>query len=102
VKIVEYLSRKSRATFVVIGLVLVAYIGALDYVTGTIALLVFYLVPTCFVAVVCRTRPRTGHRLRLGGGVVRGQKMMATTWTALGTFLERLDAVHGFRRFGLP
>lgn len=32
------------------GLIVVAYLGAMDYVTGTIALLVFYLVPTCFVA----------------------------------------------------
>jgi signal transduction histidine kinase len=50
VKAVEYLSRKSRTTFVVMGLIVVAYIGAMDYVTGTIALLVFYLVPICFVA----------------------------------------------------
>ena len=32
------------------GLIVVAYIGALDYVTGTIALMVFYLVPIFFVA----------------------------------------------------
>lgn len=32
------------------GLIGVAYIGAMDYVTGTVALLVFYLVPICFVA----------------------------------------------------
>jgi signal transduction histidine kinase len=32
------------------GLVVVAYIGMMDYVTGPVALLVFYLVPICFVA----------------------------------------------------
>ena len=50
VKIVEYLSRKSRATFLIIGLIGVAYIGAMDYTTGTVVLLAFYLVPICFVA----------------------------------------------------
>jgi len=50
VKIVEYLSRKSRTTFLLLGLVLVAYIGAMDYVLGTVVLLAFYLVPICFVA----------------------------------------------------
>ena len=33
-----------------LGLLAVAYIGAMDYVTGTVAMLVFYVVPTCFVA----------------------------------------------------
>jgi len=28
----------------------VAYTGAMDYVTGTIVLLAFYLIPICFVA----------------------------------------------------
>jgi signal transduction histidine kinase len=32
------------------GLIVVAYTGAMDYVTGTIVLLAFYLVPICFVA----------------------------------------------------
>ena len=32
------------------GLILVAYTGAMDYVTGTIVLLAFYLIPICFVA----------------------------------------------------
>jgi signal transduction histidine kinase len=50
VKIVEYLSRKSRTDFVIIGLVMAVYIGALNYVVGTLALLVFYLIPICFVA----------------------------------------------------
>jgi signal transduction histidine kinase len=50
VKIVEYLSRKSRADFLLIGLIMAAYVGALNYVTGTIVLLAFYLVPVCFVA----------------------------------------------------
>jgi signal transduction histidine kinase len=36
---------------VLMGLVLVIYIGELDYVTGPmVALLVFYLIPVCFVA----------------------------------------------------
>jgi signal transduction histidine kinase len=50
VKIVEYLSRKSRATFVIIGLIVVAHIGAMDYATGTTVLMAFYLIPICFVA----------------------------------------------------
>ena len=50
VKVVEYLSRKSRTTLLVWGLVGVAYVGAMDYATGPIALLVFYLIPICFVA----------------------------------------------------
>ena len=32
------------------GLIMAAYIGALNYAVGTIALLVFYLVPICFAA----------------------------------------------------
>jgi len=50
VKIVEYLSHKSRTDFVLIGLIMAAYVGTLSYVTGTVVLLAFYLVPTCFVA----------------------------------------------------
>ncbi|MGA3179132.1 MAG: ATP-binding protein [Verrucomicrobiota bacterium] len=44
------MSRKSRTTLLVMGLVGVGYIGMMDYVTGPVALLVFYLVPVCFVA----------------------------------------------------
>jgi PAS domain-containing protein len=51
VKIIEYLNRRSRATLVLMGLVLVLYIGELDYVTGPmVALMVFYLIPICMVA----------------------------------------------------
>src|SRR5580704_7842051 len=32
------------------GVVVVGYIGMMDYVTGPVALLVFYLIPICFVA----------------------------------------------------
>ena len=50
-KIIEYLNRRSRATLVLMGLVLVLYIGELDYVTGPmVALMVFYLIPICMVA----------------------------------------------------
>jgi PAS domain S-box-containing protein len=50
-KIFEYLNRKSHTTLVVMGLVMVIYIGALDYVTGPmVALMVFYLIPIIFVA----------------------------------------------------
>jgi PAS domain S-box-containing protein len=50
VKVVEYLSRKSRTTLLVMGLLVVGYFGMMDYVTGPVALLVFYLIPICFVA----------------------------------------------------
>ena len=49
--IIEYLGRRSRATLILMGLVLVIYIGELDYVTGPmIALTIFYAVPICFVS----------------------------------------------------
>ena len=49
--IVEYLNGRSRTTLVLMGLVLVIYIGELDYVTGPmVALMVFYLIPVCFTA----------------------------------------------------
>src|SRR5665213_2355036 len=48
---VEYLSRKSRGAILFIGMVLVLYVGAIDFVTGPmVAMLVFYLAPICFVA----------------------------------------------------
>lgn len=50
VKAVEYLSRKSRATLLAAGLLVVAYLGGMDYATGTTALTLFYLIPICFVA----------------------------------------------------
>jgi signal transduction histidine kinase len=51
VKIIEYLNQRSRTTLVLMGLVLVIYIGELDYVTGPmVALMIFYLIPICFVA----------------------------------------------------
>jgi len=50
-KIFEYLNRKSHTTLVVMGLVMVIYIGELDYVTGPmVALMDFYLIPIIFVA----------------------------------------------------
>src|SRR6202041_3094744 len=50
VKVVEYLSRKSRTTLLIMGVVVVGYLAMMDYVTGPVALLVFYLIPICFVA----------------------------------------------------
>jgi signal transduction histidine kinase len=50
VKVIEYLSRKSPATVLLMGLVMVLYVGAVDYVTGQVMMLIFYLVPVCFVA----------------------------------------------------
>ena len=50
-KAFEYLSRRSRATLMVMGLVMVIYVGELDFITGSmVALMVFYLVPIMFVA----------------------------------------------------
>ncbi len=50
-KILEYLSRRSKTTLVVLGLILTIYIGELDFVTGPmVALMVFYLIPIIFVA----------------------------------------------------
>ncbi len=49
--IIEYLNGKSRATLVLAGLLGAIFIGLLDYVTGPmVALMVFYLIPICFVA----------------------------------------------------
>lgn len=49
--IFEYLNQRSRTTLVLLGLILVIYIGELDYVTGPmVAMRVFYLIPICFVA----------------------------------------------------
>ncbi|HUD82081.1 MAG TPA: hypothetical protein VMQ67_01195, partial [Candidatus Saccharimonadales bacterium] len=49
--IIEYLNGRSRTALVLMGLVLVIYIGELDYVTGPmVALMVFYLIPVCFLA----------------------------------------------------
>lgn len=49
--IIEYLNGRSRTVLVLMGLVLVIYIGELDYVTGPmVALMVFYLIPVCFVS----------------------------------------------------
>ncbi len=50
-KIFEYLNRKSHTTLVVLGLIMVIYVGELDYVTGPmVALMDFYLIPVIFVA----------------------------------------------------
>jgi signal transduction histidine kinase len=50
-KLDEYFNSKSRATVILLGLIMVVYIGTLDYVTGQmVALPVFYLVPVLFVA----------------------------------------------------
>jgi len=49
--IIEYLNGKSRTTLVLWGLLGAIFIGLLDYVTGPmVALMVFYLIPICFVA----------------------------------------------------
>jgi signal transduction histidine kinase len=49
--IIEYLNGRSRTALVLMGLVLVIYIGELDYVTGPmVALMVVYLIPVCFTA----------------------------------------------------
>ena len=49
--IIEYLNGRSRTVLVLMGIVLVIYIGELDYVTGPmVALMVFYLIPVCFVS----------------------------------------------------
>jgi signal transduction histidine kinase len=49
--IIEYLNGRSRTVLVLMGLVLVIYIGELDYVTGPmVALMVLYLIPVCFLA----------------------------------------------------
>jgi signal transduction histidine kinase len=50
-KTFEYLSRRSHATLVVMGLVLAIYIGELDFITGSmVALTIFYVIPIMFVA----------------------------------------------------
>jgi signal transduction histidine kinase len=44
----EYLSRKSRTTLTLLGLITVIFIGQLDYVTGPmVTLMGFYLIPIC-------------------------------------------------------
>ena len=50
-RLIEYLSRKSRITITLIGLMVTVYIGEIDYLTGPmVAMLVFYSLPVCFVA----------------------------------------------------
>jgi signal transduction histidine kinase len=50
-KILEYFSRRSHTTIFVVGLVMMFYIGQLDFVTGPmVALMGFYLIPIVFVA----------------------------------------------------
>ena len=50
-RLIEYLSRKSRVTVLLIGLALTVYIGEIDYLTGPmVAMLIFYAAPICFVA----------------------------------------------------
>jgi PAS domain S-box-containing protein len=50
-KIFEYLNRKSHTTLFVMGVIMVIYVGELDYVTGPmVALMDFYLIPIIFVA----------------------------------------------------
>jgi signal transduction histidine kinase len=49
--IIEYLNGRSRIVLILMGLVLVIYIGELDYVTGPmVALTAVYLIPVCFTA----------------------------------------------------
>src|SRR3984885_2460382 len=50
-KVLEYLSRKSATTLTLLGLIVAAFIGQFDYVTGPIvALMAFYLIPICGAA----------------------------------------------------
>jgi len=50
-KLVEYFNRQSRAALTLLGFCLILGIGFIDYITGPfIALLIFYLIPVCFVA----------------------------------------------------
>ncbi len=50
-RLIEYLSRKSRVTVTLIGLAVTVYIGEVDYLSGPmVAMLVFYTAPICFVA----------------------------------------------------
>jgi len=50
-KLFEYFSRKSHTALIVMGLIMVIYVGELDFVTGPmVALMVFYLIPIIFVA----------------------------------------------------
>src|ERR1700735_2648840 len=50
-RLIEYLSRKSRVSVTLIGLAVTVYVGEVDYLSGPmVAMLVFYLVPICAVA----------------------------------------------------
>jgi PAS domain S-box-containing protein len=50
-KLIEYVSRKSRASVTLIGLAITVYIGEVDYLSGPmVAMMVFYMAPICFVA----------------------------------------------------
>jgi len=50
-RLIEYLSRKSRISVTLIGLAVTVYIGEVDYLSGPmVAMLVFYMAPICFVA----------------------------------------------------
>jgi signal transduction histidine kinase len=50
-RLIEYLSRKSRVSVTLIGLAVTVYIGEVDYLSGPmVAMLVFYMAPICFVA----------------------------------------------------
>lgn len=50
-KLLRYLSKRSRLFIIVLGLILVVLLGALDYLTGTeFAFSIFYLIPVGLVA----------------------------------------------------
>jgi PAS domain S-box-containing protein len=50
-KFFEYLGRKSHTTVIVMGLIMVIYIGELDFVSGPmVAMMDFYLIPIILVA----------------------------------------------------
>ena len=91
----EYFNRKSRTTLVIMGLVMVIYIGALDYVTGPmVALMVFYLIPIIFVAWFAGRWPASSDRVCGHAGLVWGEKhdpsSIVKPWLSLWNTLQRL------------
>jgi signal transduction histidine kinase len=97
-KIFEYLNRKSHTTLVVLGLIMVIYIGELDYVTGPmVALMVFYLIPIIFVAwfvgrwsgvfiAVVATLIWYGAKLMDPGSIIKPWLLVWNTLQRLGLF----------------
>jgi signal transduction histidine kinase len=51
IKLLSYLDEQSRPSLVALALALVAFIGAIDYLTGPeLSISIFYLIPICLVA----------------------------------------------------